>query len=119
MEKLLIVEDEPDLLDVAAELFRAIGYEVLTASSSAEAIDLLERIGDIDILFSDVVMPNGMNGVEFARLARQRYPALKIILVSGYSLSTLQAEHGNLDSFSFIHKPYQLAELARKLRQMV
>ncbi|MDB5992828.1 MAG: sensor histidine kinase [Herbaspirillum sp.] len=116
MEKVLIVEDELDLLDVAAELVRAIGYEVLTASSSAEAIDLLARTGDIDILFSDVVMPNGMNGIELARLARQRYPALKIILASGYPLPALKAEHGNLDSFSFIHKPYQLAELARKLR---
>jgi PAS domain S-box-containing protein len=118
MEKVLIVEDEPDLLDVAAELFRAIGYEVLTASSGAEAVDLLERTKNIRILFSDIVMPNGMNGVELARLARQRYPALKIILASGYPLPTLKAEHGNLDTFPFINKPYQLSELAKKLRLM-
>ncbi|HWZ47651.1 MAG TPA: PAS domain S-box protein [Herbaspirillum sp.] len=118
-EKVLIVEDEPDLLDVAAGLFRAIGYEVVTASSSAEAIDLLARIGDIDILFSDVVMPHGMNGVELACLARQRYPTLKIMLVSGYPLPALKAEHGDLENFPFLHKPYQLAELARKLRLMV
>jgi PAS domain S-box-containing protein len=118
IEKVLIVEDEPDLLDVAAELFRAIGYEVLTASSGAEAVDLLERTKNINILFSDIVMPNGMNGVELARLARQRYPDLKIILASGYPLPILNAEHGNLDSFPFIHKPYQLSELAKKLRLM-
>jgi PAS domain S-box-containing protein len=118
IEKVLIVEDEPDLLDVAAELFRAIGYEVLTASSGAEAVDLLARTQNIDILFSDIVMPNGMNGVELARLARQRYPELKIILASGYPLPALKAEHGNLDSFPFINKPYQLSELAKKLRLM-
>jgi PAS domain S-box-containing protein len=118
LEKVLIVEDETDLLEVAAELFRAIGYEVLTASSGAEAVDVLERTTDVDILFSDIVMPNGMNGVELARLARQRYPDLKIVLASGYPLPILKAEHGNLENFLFINKPYQLSELARNLRLM-
>ena len=66
-ESVLIVEDEADLMAAASELFRSMGYDVITASNARDALDILERKQDIDILFSDVMMPNGMNGVELAR----------------------------------------------------
>jgi PAS domain S-box-containing protein len=119
VEKVLIVEDDADLLDVAAELFRAIGYGVYTAGNAADALILLERNNDIDILFSDVMMPDGMNGIELARLTRERYPQVKTILASGYALPALKSEHKDLDDFLFINKPYQLSDVAKKLRQVV
>jgi CheY-like chemotaxis protein len=118
VEKVLIVEDDADLLDVAAELFRAIGYTVHTAGSARDALNVMEKNSDIDILFSDVMMPNGMSGVELARLTRDRYPGIKIILTSGYAMPALKSEHKDLDNFLFINKPYQLSDVAKKLRQV-
>lgn len=115
-DTVLIVEDEPDVMETVSELFRSIGYEVLTAGNGGDAIDILKRRRDIDILFSDVMMPNGMNGIELARFTRKLCPDVKIILASGYPLPALKAEHGNLDEFSFMSKPYRLSELAKKLR---
>ena len=115
-ERVLIVEDEPDLMDMAASLFTSMGYNVLTASSAREAIDLLER-SDIDILFTDVVMPHGMDGIELANHTRRYYPHTKIMLASGYPLPALKQRHGSeLNEFAFVHKPYRLADLARTLR---
>ncbi len=118
VEKVLIVEDDADLLDVAAELFRAIGYDTRTAGGATEALSVLER-EHIDILFSDIVMPNGMSGIELARMVRDRYPAVRILLASGYAMPALQSEHQDLDNFLFINKPYQLSDVAKKLRQSV
>ncbi len=114
-EMVLIVEDEPDLMDVASALYISMGYEVLTASSGQEALALLAS-RRIDILFTDVIMPNGMNGVELAAYTRVHYPDVKIILASGYPLPALKVEHNNLSEFAFVNKPYRLSDLARALR---
>ncbi len=115
-DTVLIVEDEADVMMAAAELFKSIGYEVLTASNGIEAIEILENNPDIDVLFSDVVMPNGVSGIVLGRSAAKVRPDLKIVLVSGYPLPALKEEHGSLDEFIFLNKPYRLADLARSLR---
>ena len=116
IERVLIVEDEPDLMDVAASLFTSMGYDVVTASSGREAIDLMEQ-RDVDILFTDVVMPNGMDGIELASYTRAHYPDTKIMLASGYPLPALKQRHGkDLSEFAFVNKPYRLSDLARTLR---
>ena len=115
IETVLIVDDQLDLLEVTAELFRTLGYEALTATSGAEALEVLERTS-IDILFSDVVMPNSISGVELAKLTREQYPATKIILASGYPLPGLNSTQGSVHGFSFLNKPYQLSDLAKTLR---
>jgi PAS domain S-box-containing protein len=116
VESVLIVEDEPDLMDVAASLFSSMGYDVLTASSGREAIDVLEQ-RDVDILFTDVVLPSGMDGLELASYTRSHYPETKIMLASGYPLPALKQRHGaDLNEFAFVNKPYRLADLARTLR---
>jgi PAS domain S-box-containing protein len=119
IERVLIVEDEPDLMDVAASLFTSMGYDVLTASSGREAMDVLEQ-REVDILFTDVVMPNGMDGLELASYTRTHYPDTKIMLASGYPLPALKQRHGqNLNDFAFVNKPYRLADLARTLRSAI
>ncbi len=111
----LIVEDEPSVLDVACEIFESLGYDVLTADHAAAALDVLRSDASIDVLFSDVVMPFGMNGVELSQKARELRPAIKILLASGYPMSALPS--GGLDpGTSFISKPYRWTELAEKLR---
>jgi len=114
-ETVLIVEDEPDLLDVASSLFMSMGYEVMTAASGNDALNLLAS-GDVDILFTDVVMPNGMNGVELAAFTREHYPKIKVMLASGYPQPALKLDRQKLGDFAFVTKPYRLSDLARSLR---
>jgi PAS domain S-box-containing protein len=111
----LIVEDEPAVLEVATDIFDSLGYDVLTAGDATEALEVLGRDVHIDVMFSDVVMPNGMNGVELSRKARELRPAMKILLASGYPMSALPSE-GLGEGMSFISKPYRWAELSDKLR---
>ncbi|KRB93004.1 hybrid sensor histidine kinase/response regulator [Noviherbaspirillum sp. Root189] len=114
-EKVLVVDDEPDVMEMAAALFRSIGYEVFTANNGPAALEVLERTNDISVLFSDVMMPS-MSGIELAKRARRLRPDMKILLASGYPLPALKAQHSGVDEFAFINKPYKLADLAKKLR---
>lgn len=113
----LIVEDDPGLLVVAVELFRDLGFEVRTAGDSIAALDVLKDNPDIRLLFSDIVMPRGMNGVELAREARAINPDIKILLASGYPRSALRAR-GLTDDIAFIGKPYRWSDLAERMREM-
>ncbi|MCB5175255.1 hybrid sensor histidine kinase/response regulator [Microvirga lenta] len=113
----LIVEDEPEVLDIAVEIFESLGYDVLTAGDAPSALDVLRRDVDIDVLFSDVVMPRGMNGLDLAKESRRLRPDIRILLASGYPMSTLPFQ-GMPDGTSFISKPYRWTELADKLRSL-
>lgn len=112
----LVVEDDPEVLEVAVATLRSLGYDVLTAADGESALAVLRRGQPIDVLFSDVVMPKGMNGVELARRACALRPELRVVLASGYPMSALSAEHGLDGQFSFLSKPYRWTELQEKLR---
>ena len=113
--KVLVVDDQPELLDVTLHLFKSLGYEVLSANNGKEALAVLERQPDIAILFSDVVMPD-MNGIDLAKRARAIRPNLFVLLASGYMNTALQEQHRDLATFEFINKPYRLADLIQKLK---
>jgi len=115
-ETVLIVDDQLDLLDITAELFRTMGYEAYTATNGAEALEVLERTPQIDVLFTDVIMPNSISGIELAHITRQRHPATKIILASGHPFPALSANQQLGKEFAFLNKPYQLSDLAKILR---
>ncbi|RYY02632.1 MAG: PAS domain-containing sensor histidine kinase [Gammaproteobacteria bacterium] len=113
LEQVLIVDDQPDVLDMAIDLIKMLGYEVYGAGSGEEAIRILCDHSDIDILFTDVMMP-GMNGVELARHVKRMLPSIKILLASGF---TGQAKNiDDIGDFRLIPKPYQLADIAKELR---
>jgi len=112
-ERALVVDDQPDVLDMAVELFKILGYNVYAAHNGEEAIKILTEQRNIDILFSDVAMP-GMNGVELAQRAKTISPSIKILLASGYPGKAL--EMINIEAFPLISKPYRLADIARELR---
>ena len=105
---ILVVEDNEHVLEFAAQLLGDLGYRVATAACADEALELLER-EQVDLLFSDVVMP-GMSGVELARVAQSRSPGLPVLLASGYSEEMVG---GGASEFDFIRKPYD-PELLRK-----
>lgn len=113
--KALVVDDQPDVLDMAAELFRTLGYDVFSASNGTDALSLLERNQDIGLLFSDVVMP-GISGMELARSARKLIPGIKIILATGYIADVISKEERESNAFPIISKPYKIADIVQYLR---
>ena len=116
--KVLVVEDDADVLDSTITMLAALGFEVLTAGDGPAALNRLRRERRIDLLFTDVVMPRGMNGVELAREARALRPEIKVLLASGYPMSALSSEQGLTDEFAFISKPYRRADLSDRLRAL-
>jgi signal transduction histidine kinase/CheY-like chemotaxis protein/HAMP domain-containing protein len=117
-ERILVVEDNEDILEVTSAMLTTFGYRVLCARNGAEAIQTLESGQEFELLFSDVVMPNGMNGVELAREARRLRKGIKILLTSGHAGDVLE-RHQAVDEFPIIDKPYRLADLARRLRSIL
>jgi signal transduction histidine kinase/HAMP domain-containing protein len=117
-ERILVVEDNEDLLEATSEMLTTFGYTVLCARDGAEAIRMFENGQEFDLLFSDVVMPNGMNGVELAREARQRNKDIKVLLTSGYAGDVME-RHRAVGEFPIIDKPFRLGDLARRLRSIL
>jgi PAS domain S-box-containing protein len=110
----LIAEDDPDVLTVAAEAVRLLGYEVETATNATEALAILNSSTVIDILFTDIVMPNGINGIALAREAKRLRPDIGVLLASGYSREPVDVNQ----QMAFIAKPYLMPELARHLEAL-
>jgi PAS domain S-box-containing protein len=113
-EKVLVVDDQQDVLDMAASLFETLGYTVYSANNAKDALEILKRTPNIEVLFSDVVMP-GMNGVELGTKAKLLNPAIKVVLASGYAVPVLSATNANLEEFQFVAKPYRIAEVLKTL----
>jgi CheY-like chemotaxis protein len=114
-EVIVVVEDEPAVLEMAVESLAELGYKTLTATNAATALDRLHGPDRVDILFSDVVMPGGMNGVQLAVEARRLRPDLRVLLTSGYTGADL-ADKDLPDDVPLLNKPYQREDLANKLR---
>ncbi|MGH6648896.1 PAS domain S-box protein [Aquabacterium sp.] len=118
LETVLVVDDQTEVLDVTAELFKSLGFEVFSASSGEQALDVLKRTPRISLLVTDVVM-GGMSGVELAKAASKLAPTLKVILASGYAGAAFAtASGGKLEGFHFLSKPYRVNDIVRKLRAL-
>ena len=118
-EVVLVVEDDPMVLRLAVQLLTSLGYQALEAHDGPEAVAMLERAGRVDLLFTDVVLPKGMNGTALARAARARRPQLKVLYMSGYTADAI-IHHGVLDKgVHMLTKPFRKVELARKVRQVL
>ncbi len=117
-ERILVVEDNEEILEVTSARLTALGYRVVCARNGAEAILILKSGQEFELLFSDVVMPNGMNGVELAGEARRLNKGIKILLTSGYAGDVLE-RHQAVDKFPIIDKPFRLADLAQRLRSIL
>ncbi len=114
-DAVLVVDDEKDVLWAASQIFNMLGFEVFEASSGEEALEILRSGTKVSLVFTDVSM-SGMNGLELARKLRESNPTLQIILTSGHALPALKKEHGSIDEFPFLNKPYTVADIARAMR---
>jgi len=110
----LIVDDQPEVLSATVQLFRIMEFDVLSANSGADALRILQHRPDVDLLFTDVVMP-GMNGVVLAVEARKINPQIEVLLASGYTGEALANQGHEAPVFPLIRKPYSLAELVQNL----
>ncbi len=123
-ETVLVVDDDAAVRAVAVQAVGALGYRVLEADGAAAALALLEDGavagdggGPIDLLFTDIVMPGGMNGRELAREGMRRYPALRVLFASGYANGVTAPSDAELGAVETLAKPYRDADLARALRR--
>ena len=118
-ETILLVEDEPMILDIAVKILQRQGYTVMAAATPGEAIRLArEYAGEIHLLMTDVVMPE-MNGREMAKNLLSLYPNLKRLFMSGYTADVI-AHHGVLDEgVQFLQKPFSVQTLAAKVREVL
>ncbi len=116
-ETILLVEDEPAILDMTVTMLHHLGYDVLASLEPAEALRMAENhSGLIDLLITDVIMP-GMNGHELATSLQSRFPSLKRLFMSGYTADII-ARHGVLETgVHFIQKPFSKTDLALKIRE--
>ena len=116
-ETILVVEDEPALRDLVQEILQKKGYKVLEASTGAQALKLWERHCDkIDLLLTDMMMPEGVSGRELAERVLTEKPSLKVIYTSGYSLDVVNPGFSIKDGLNFLQKPYQPEILVQMVR---
>lgn len=118
-ETILVVDDRPDVAALAQAILEETGYQVLVAYNGQQALDVLAREPAIDLLFSDLIMPGGMNGVMLAKEAQRRRPELRILLTTGYANNALELEEGSSESFPILNKPYGRQDLTRWIRRML
>jgi PAS domain S-box-containing protein len=119
MESVLVVEDDDALRAYTIEILKELGYRVLEAPSGAGALAMLDRESDIDLLFTDIVMPGGLNGRQLADEALRRRPGLKVLFTTGYTRNAI-VHHGRLDpGVQLISKPFSFAELGAKIRTLL
>ncbi|MGE0667707.1 MAG: PAS domain S-box protein [Sphingomonadales bacterium] len=118
-DKILLVEDDDLVRGHVEQQLRALGYRVVAAASGPEALELLRRVEDFDLLFTDMVMPGGMNGQQLAGAAHEIYPDLPVLFSSGYTENAI-IHHGRLDpGVHLLTKPYRREEMARKVREVL
>jgi two-component system NtrC family sensor kinase len=110
----LLVEDNAEVAEVGQAYFEQLGYQVRHAASAQAGLDLIEREDRIDLVFSDILMPGGMNGLQLAEVVRRRLPEVVVLLTTGYSSSAQDAVRRG---FEVLQKPYDIAGLERALRQ--
>jgi CheY-like chemotaxis protein len=110
-ETILVVEDNPDVQAVAISLLEQLNYRTVAVDSARAALDLLASGKTFDLLFTDVMLPGDLDGVQLAEAVRRDHPGLPVLLTSGYARA-LNRQHG----FPILRKPYQLSALAEATR---
>ena len=118
-ESILVVDDEPELLNLAQFYLKDLGYDVICANNGTEALEKIKKHPETDLLFSDVVMPGGVNGYQLAEKALVLKPTLKILLTSGYTGRIIRNTDQEIFEAQLITKPYTFNELAIQVRAIL
>jgi len=111
----LVVEDNEEVAAISSGYFEQMGYQADHASNGAQALDKLQTNGSYNLIFSDILMPGSVGGLELARIIREHHPNVLVLLTTGYSKSAQQAVR---EGFSIVQKPYDLRELSTAVREL-
>jgi CheY-like chemotaxis protein len=117
-ETVLVVEDEPRVRRLTVKRLEDLGYAVLEAANGPAALQILESHSEIDLVFTDIVMPGGMTGADVARYVQERRPEIRVLFTSGYAEPDLVKQGISKGAF-WLKKPYTAADLARTLRRIL
>jgi two-component system NtrC family sensor kinase len=112
----LLVEDNAEVAEVCKSYFEQLGYAVRRAAGVQEALESLENDGAIDLVFSDILMPGVMNGLELAKAVRDRFPQIPVLLNTGFSSSAQEAVQ---QGFVVLQKPFDFVTLEESLREVL
>ena len=123
-ETVLVVDDEKSLLEISSHNLKALGYKVITANGGNEALKILKGRRKLDLLFSDVVMPGGVDGFDLARDALKKRPQIKVLLTTGFTVKLEKVAKGDDPwarrlAANILRKPYNKAELANAVRHIL
>ncbi|MRR17539.1 MAG: response regulator [Deltaproteobacteria bacterium] len=118
-ETILLVDDEPVIIDVARDMLEILGYRVIAAHNGRDAIDIYaRRKNEIDMVIQDMVMP-GMNGADVFQALKKINPEVKVILASGYVMNKQIAAMIGQGCRAFMPKPFRLEDLSTKVRKVL
>jgi CheY-like chemotaxis protein len=118
-ETILVVEDDAAVREVTVYFLRKFGYRVLEADGGTTALAVLEREEGTDLLLTDLVMPDGLQGDEIARLVRKRDPNIKVLYCSGDAQILMSGPEKSAPRTDQLRKPYRAKDLAAKVRQLL
>lgn len=118
-ETILLVEDDADVSRFVLDALSDIGYRVTHAATAAEALEKIKSMPDVALLFTDVILPGGMNGRELANAVKQTHPNLPVLFATGYTRNAI-IHHGRLDSdVDLLTKPFTTEAMAKKVREVL
>jgi two-component system NtrC family sensor kinase len=114
--RILLVEDNQDIAEITRSNLEEIGYQVTHAPNASLALDALRQSSAYDLVFSDIVMPGDLNGVDLARMIREKHPSVPVLLTTGYSTVAQAAMD---EGFPILRKPYEMADLSSSLTRII
>ncbi len=117
-ECILVVEDKETVRRVAVRALEQLGYQVLQASNAIEAMSLLSQDSQIEVVFSDIVMPGGMSGRQLADWVRVCRPEVRVLLTTGFTQEDISWQTDGL-GVPILRKPYDIGELAQRMRELL
>lgn len=116
-KRILIVDDNPNMSSLLSEMLEVFDYDSVRASDGAEALSLLQE-GNISMVITDMRMPN-MSGLELLREVKSRYPALPVVLISGYSVNEVNSQTSDVKADGFLGKPLMMSDIEKLLNSLL
>ena len=118
-ETVLVVEDEPSVRTVVVNLLKNLGYEVIDARDGHEALERLDEVDGVDLLFTDIVLPGGMTGQDVADAVAKRRPGARFLFTSGYAAAAMDDGGRVAHGAELLTKPYPMKVLANRIREIL
>ena len=119
-ERIMIIEDDPEVRDIATIMLQQVGFEVIDGGDGARAYQIADKQeAPVDLLLTDIVLPNGNNGPDLARGLIEKWDGLKILLMSGYADKDFIQVEGGLDDFPILQKPFNRRQLTDKVHELL